>query len=365
MRKILFIDRDGTIIHEPSEDYQIDSLEKLLFIPKVITSLNGICKHADFDLVMVSNQDGLGTESFPEDTFWPAHNKMVETLKNEGIEFKKIHIDPSFPHENSKNRKPGTGMLEEYMREDIDLKNSYVIGDRLSDVELARNLGSKSILFGGLSSDEADLCTSDWEEIYKFLVFPDRKAMVSRKTSETEILIKLNLDGKGESEISTGLGFFDHMLEQIAKHGNCDLEIHVKGDLKVDEHHTIEDTALALGEAFSKAMGDKKGIARYGFLLPMDDALAQIAIDFGGRPWIEWQVDFKRERIGDVPTEMFFHFFKSFTDSAKCNLNVKAEGNNDHHKIEAVFKVFAKAIKMAKIRNADELNAVPSTKGTL
>jgi len=365
MKKILFIDRDGTIIEEPSEDFQIDSLEKLQFIPKVITSLFKICKHSAFELVMVSNQDGLGTDSYPEETFWPAHNKMLEVLKNEGIEFTAIHIDPSFPHENSNNRKPGTGMLQKYMAGDYDLKNSFVIGDRITDVELAFNLGSKSILFGGLKSEEADLCTDDWNEIYDFLVFPERKSTIQRKTNETDINIKLNLDGTGKSEINTGLNFFDHMLEQIPKHGECDLEIAVKGDLEVDEHHTIEDTALALGEAFTEALGDKKGVSRYGFLLPMDDALAHMAIDFGGRPWLVWDVEFRREKIGDVPTEMFYHFFKSFTDTAKCNLNVNADGNNEHHIIEAVFKGFAKSIKMAILRNESELDSIPSTKGSL
>jgi imidazoleglycerol-phosphate dehydratase/histidinol-phosphatase len=365
MRKILFIDRDGTIIEEPHEDFQIDSLEKLQFIPKVITSLSRICKHGDFDLVMVSNQDGLGTDSFPEETFWPAHNKMLETLKNEGVVFHDIHIDPSFPQENSINRKPGTGMLGKYLKGEFDLKNSFVIGDRFTDIELAHNLGSKSILFGGLKSDEADLCTNDWDEIYNFLVFPERKSLIKRKTKETDILIKLNLDGTGKSSISTGLNFFDHMLEQISKHGKCDLEISVKGDLEVDEHHTIEDTALALGEAFRVALGDKKGVSRYGFLLPMDDALSHIAIDFGGRPWMVWDVEFKREKIGDVPTEMFYHFFKSFTDNAKCNLNIKAEGKNEHHIIEAVFKGFAKSIKMAVLRNENEIDSIPSTKGLL
>ncbi len=365
MKKILFIDRDGTIIEEPSEDFQIDSLEKLQFIPKVITSLYKICKHSVFELVMVSNQDGLGTESYPDETFWPAHNKMLEVLKNEGIEFTAIHIDPSFPHENSSNRKPETGMLQKYMAGDYDLKNSFVIGDRITDVELALNLGSKSILFGGLKSEEADLCTDDWNEIYNFLVFPERKSTIRRKTNETDINIKLNLDGTGKSEINTGLNFFDHMLQQISRHGKCDLEITVKGDLEVDEHHTIEDTALALGEAFTEALGDKKGVSRYGFLLPMDDALAHVAIDFGGRPWLVWDLEFRREKIGDVPTEMFYHFFKSFTDTAKCNLNVKAEGKNEHHIIEAVFKGFAKSIKMAVIRNESELDSIPSTKGSL
>ena len=365
MRKLLFIDRDGTIIEEPKEDFQIDSLEKLQFIPKVITSLSKICKYGDFDLIMVSNQDGLGTDSFPEETFWPAHNKMLQALENEGIVFQAIHIDPSFPHENSINRKPGTGMLGKYLSGEFDLKNSYVIGDRKTDIELARNLGCRSIFFGELKSDEADFCTNNWDEIYSFLVFPERKSQVKRKTKETDILINLNLDGTGESRINTGLKFFDHMLEQISKHGKCDLEISVKGDLEVDEHHTIEDTALALGEAFNDALGDKKGVSRYGFLLPMDDALAHVAIDFGGRPWMVWDVEFKRERIGDVPTEMFYHFFKSFTDTAKCNLNVKAEGKNEHHIIEAVFKGFAKSIKMAVQRNESEIDSIPSTKGSL
>jgi imidazoleglycerol-phosphate dehydratase/histidinol-phosphatase len=365
MKKLLFIDRDGTIIEEPSEDFQVDSLEKLVFIPKVIRNLYMIGINSGYEFIMVSNQDGLGTESYPEETFWPSHNKMLNILKNEGIKFKAIHIDPSFPHEKSPNRKPGIGMLQEYTKGDYDLKNSYVIGDRLTDVELAKNLGSKSILFGGLQSEEADLCTENWDEIYEFLVFPNRKATVKRKTIETDISIELNLDGTGKTSISTGLGFFDHMLEQIARHGHCDLGIKVNGDLNVDEHHTIEDTAIALGEAFLHALGDKKGISRYGFLLPMDDALVQTAIDFGGRPWLEWEVEFKREKIGDVPTEMFYHFFKSFTDSAKCNLNIKAQGKNEHHIIEAVFKSFAKSIEMAVKRNEGVMDSIPSTKGRI
>jgi len=365
MKKFLFIDRDGTIIDEPSEDFQIDSLEKLKFIPRVIRSLYKISKNSDYEFVMVTNQDGMGTESFPEDTFWTVHNKMLEVLKNEGIEFTAIHIDSSFPHENSKNRKPDTGMLTEYIGRDFDLSNSYVIGDRLTDVELAENLGTKSILFGGLKSKNADLCTEDWEEIYQYLVLPERKSTIQRNTKETDIFVELNLDGEGKSDINTGLGFFDHMLVQISKHGHCDLVIKVKGDLEVDEHHTIEDTALALGEAFYNAMGNKKGISRYGFLLPMDEALAQVAIDFGGRPWMVWDLEFKREKIGEVPTEMFYHFFKSFSDAAKCNLNIKAEGKNEHHIIEAVFKAFAKTIKMAVQRNENELRSIPSTKGTI
>ena len=365
MKRILFIDRDGTIIDEPADDHQVDSLEKLMFIPKVIRSLYAILTYTDFELVMVTNQDGMGTASYPEDTFWPPHNKMLETLKNEGIEFRAIHIDTSFPHEKSKNRKPGTGMLDEYLGGEYDLMNSYVIGDRLTDVELAENLGAKSILFGGLKSDLADLCTDDWEEIFRYLTFPDRKASVRRKTKETDISVEVNLDGTGKSAISTGLGFFDHMLEQIAKHSRCDLQISVHGDLEVDEHHTIEDTAIALGEAFTNALGSKKGISRYGFLLPMDDALAQVALDFGGRPWIVWEVNFKREKIGDVPTEMFYHFFKSFSDSSKCNLNIKSDGNNEHHIIESVFKAFARSIKMAIQRNIAEMDNIPSTKGVL
>jgi imidazoleglycerol-phosphate dehydratase/histidinol-phosphatase len=365
MKKILFIDRDGTIIHEPANDCQVDSLEKLHFIPKVITCLSRIIKNTDYELVMVTNQDGMGTDSYPEDTFWPPHNRMLEILKNEDIEFSAIHIDCSFPHENSRNRKPGTGMLEGYMTGDYDLKNSFVIGDRISDVILAQNLGSKSILFGGEQSNDADLCTNDWEEICHYLIFTERKVTFQRKTKETDIFIELNLDGSGRSEISTGLGFFDHMLEQISKHGQCDLIIKVNGDLEVDEHHTIEDTGLALGETFLNALGDKKGIERYGFLLPMDEALTQVAIDFGGRPWLVWDVELKREKIGDVPTEMFYHFFKSFSDTAKCNLNIKAGGQNEHHIIESVFKAFARSIKMALRRNEREMGTIPSTKGRL
>lgn len=365
MKKILFIDRDGTIIQEPSDDYQVDSFEKLEFIPKVIRCLYGIVKNTDYQLVLVTNQDGMGTESFPEETFWPVQNKMINILRNEGIEFSAVHIDSSFPNDKSENRKPGTGMLKEYLNGSFDIANSFVIGDRSSDVELASNLGARSILFGGTKMDAADLCTNNWEEIYRFLVFPDRKAEIYRNTKETKIHIVLNLDGSGRSDIQTGLGFFDHMLEQISKHGQCDLKINVDGDLQVDEHHTIEDTALALGEAFRTALADKKGISRYGFLLPMDDALAQVAIDFGGRPWIVWNVKFEREKIGDVPTEMFYHFFKSFSDTAQCNLNIKAGGENEHHKIEAVFKAFARSVKMAVKRNENEMGSVPSTKGSL
>ncbi len=365
MKRVLFIDRDGTIIHEPEDDMQVDSLEKLSFIPMVISSLQKIRRMTDFEFVMVSNQDGLGTPSYPEETFWPAHLKMLEILKGEGIEFQAIHIDPSFEHENSPNRKPGTGMLKEYFNGSYDLANSYVIGDRLTDVELAKNLGSKAILYGDKKSGEAVLNTDDWEKISHFLIFCQRTAQVIRKTRETDVTIELNLDGNGNTEIKTGLGFFDHMLDQISKHGDIDLKIMVKGDLHVDEHHTIEDTGIALGEAFTKALKDKKGIQRYGFLLPMDDALAQVAIDFGGRAWLEWDASFKREKIGDMPTEMFYHFFKSFADHAKCNLNIKVTGENEHHQIESIFKAFAKSIKMAVKRQEEGFNRIPSTKGTL
>lgn len=371
MKRVLFIDRDGTLIIEPPDE-QIDSLEKLEFYPGVISWLSKIASEGDFELVMVTNQDGLGTEKFPEETFWPAHNKMLKTLENEGITFSKIFIDRSFPHENKPTRKPGTGMLQEFLSSDYDLKNSFVIGDRLTDVELAKNLNCKAILInnGSLEQKIKDtnlesycaLITTSWADIYKLLSKPDRKASVKRTTKETDISIDLNLDGSGKSTIQTGLAFFDHMLDQLARHGNLDLSIVVKGDLHIDEHHTIEDTALALGETFLKALGDKRGIERYGFLLPMDDCLAQVAIDFGGRPWLVWEVEFKREKIGEMPTEMFLHFFKSFSDTAKCNLNIKAEGTNEHHKIEAIFKAFAKAIKMAVKKEGSEL---PSTKGVL
>ncbi|SIT06045.1 bifunctional histidinol-phosphatase/imidazoleglycerol-phosphate dehydratase HisB [Belliella pelovolcani] len=364
MKKALFIDRDGTIIIEPPTDFQVDSLEKLEFYPKALSNLRKIAEECDFELIMVTNQDGLGTDSFPEDTFWPAQNKMMKTLEGEGIIFSAVHIDKSFEHENLPTRKPGIGMLTAYQNGDYDLANSYVIGDRKTDVQLAKNLGTKSI-FIGEAFGEADFCTTSWDEIYEFLRLPARKASVDRKTSETDIKISLNLDGTGKCNISTGLHFFDHMLEQLGKHGGTDLDIQVKGDLHIDEHHTIEDTALALGEAYLKALGDKKGIYRYGFLLPMDDVLAQCAIDFGGRPWMVWEAEFKREKIGEMPTEMFYHFFKSFSDTAKCNLNIKAEGSNEHHKIEAIFKSMARAIKMAVKRDLNALNQLPSTKGVL
>jgi len=370
MKKALFIDRDGTLILEP-EDEQIDSLEKLDYYPKVFTELSKVAKSNQFELVMVTNQDGLGTDSFPEGDFWPAHNKMMETLENEGISFDEVLIDRSFPHENQPTRKPGTAMLSAYMTEDYDLENSFVIGDRLSDIALAKNLGCKGILMNeNLIEDLADqqltdscaFISADWSKISAFLLQKSRIGTVKRKTNETDIDITVNLDGSGKAEISTGIVFFDHMLEQIAKHGQVDLQIKTIGDLEVDEHHTIEDTAIALGEAFSKALGDKRGIERYGFCLPMDDALAQVALDFGGRNWIVWEAEFKREMIGKMPTEMFYHFFKSFSDSAKCNLNISVKGDNEHHKIEGVFKAFAKAIKMAVKKDGDQL---PSTKGVL
>lgn len=365
MRKILFIDRDGTIIKEPPTDFQVDSLEKLEFVPKAISNLRKIAEETDYELVLVTNQDGLGTDSFPEEDFWPAQFKMLKTLEQEGVFFSAIHIDKTFEHEHAPTRKPGTGMLTGYMDGSCDLAGSYVIGDRKTDIQLAKNLGAQSIYISNEEDPDAALVTTDWDRIYRFLRMPPRTATVERATSETQIKIELNLDGSGKSNISTGLGFFDHMLDQLARHGSTDLTIEVKGDLHIDEHHTIEDTALALGEAYLKALGNKKGISRYGFLLPMDDALAQVAIDFGGRPWLVWEAEFKREKIGDLPTEMFYHFFKSFSDTAKCNLNIKVEGQNEHHKIEAIFKGLAKAIKMAVARDPNSLNQLPSTKGVL
>lgn len=369
MKKVLFIDRDGTLVIEPPIDYQLDSLEKLEFYPGVFRWLSKIVEELDYELVMVTNQDGLGTNSFPEETFWPAHNMVMKALENEGIIFNNVLIDKSFPEENAPTRKPKLGLLSRYLTSDYDLKNSFVIGDRLTDIELADNIGSKGIL---LSNDEnldyktevQVLKTPSWKRVYEFLKLPDRSAEITRKTNETDIAIFLNLDGMGKSTISTGLAFLDHMLDQLSKHGNLDLQIQVKGDLEVDEHHTIEDTAIALGEVFNKALASKLGIERYGFCLPMDDCLAQVAIDFGGRNWLEWNADFKREAIGKMPTEMFYHFFKSFTDGAKCNLNIKAEGINEHHKIESIFKAFAKAIKMAKNRDINNM-VLPSTKGML
>ncbi|MES2487737.1 MAG: bifunctional histidinol-phosphatase/imidazoleglycerol-phosphate dehydratase HisB [Bacteroidota bacterium] len=362
MKKVLFIDRDGTLVIEPPIDLQLDSLEKLEFYPGVFQGLSKIARELDYELVMVTNQDGLGTASFPEDTFWPAQEKILQAFKNEGVTFLEIIIDKSFPEDNLPSRKPGTALLTHYIKGSYDLTNSYVIGDRQTDVQLAKNLGSKSI-FIGIQNTDADLVTNSWEAIYSFLKAVPRAATVNRKTNETNIAVTVNLDGTGQSSISTGLGFFDHVLDQLSRHGNIDLKINVQGDLQIDEHHTIEDTAIALGEAFFEALGSKKGIERYGFLLPMDDCLAQVAIDFGGRPWLVWDADFKREKVGEMPTEMFLHFFKSFSDSAKCNLNIKAEGTNEHHKIEAIFKAFAKAIKMA-VKQTDNYN-IPSTKGIL
>ncbi len=368
MKKILFIDRDGTIIIEPQPSQQVDSLEKLEFLPHAIQNLCKITTELDYVLVMVTNQDGLGTESFPEDTFWPAHNKMLLTLANENVRFDDILIDKSFPHENKPTRKPNTGLLTKYINGAYDLKNSYVIGDRLTDIELAKNLGAKSIYFSSTPpnrhAEHCHLITENWHGIYQFLRLPHRSFFISRQTKETTAKIGINLDGNGYSNIHTGIAFFDHMLEQLAKHSGIDLEIQVKGDLEVDEHHTIEDTAIALGEAFYQALSNKLGIERYGYCLPMDDCLAQVAIDFGGRNWIEWKAKFKREMIGKMPTEMFYHFFKSFSDSAKCNLYIKAEGKNEHHKIEAIFKAFAKSIKMSKKRDINHM-ILPSTKGIL
>ena len=369
MQKVLFIDRDGTLIWEPPVDFQIDSFEKFRFLPGVITWLGKIAKELDYELVMVTNQDGLGTSSFPEETFWPVHNLMLEILEGEGISFSEQCIDRTFEKDNQPTRKPNTGMLTKYINSDYDLANSCVIGDRLTDVKLAKNLGAKSIFIKNYDKEtgyenEINKVVTTWEEIYNYLKLPERKISHARKTKETDILIELNLDGSGQSSISTGLHFFDHMLEQIAKHGNIDLTINAKGDLHIDEHHTMEDVGIALGEAFSIALGEKKGIERYGFCLPMDDCLAQVALDFGGRNWIVWEAEFKREKIGEVPTEMFFHFFKSFSDAAKCNLNIKAEGQNEHHKIEGIFKAFAKAIKIAVKRDANNMS-LPSTKGVL
>ncbi len=378
MQKILFLDRDGTLVLEPPIDYQLDSLEKLEFYPKVFQYLSRIVQELEYKLVMVTNQDGLGTDSFPEETFHPPHNKMMNAFEKEGITFSEVIIDRSFPEDNAPTRKPRTGLLTKYMNGDYDLENSFVIGDRLTDMELAKNLGAKGIwintepeLGAGELSEKASslddtivLTTLDWEAIYRFLKLPARSAQLVRTTKETDIRIDLKLDGTGTANNDTGIAFFDHMLDQVARHSGCDLSITVKGDLEVDEHHTIEDTAIALGETFYQALGSKLGIERYGFCLPMDDCLAQVAIDFGGRNWLVWEAAFNREMIGKMPTEMFFHFFKSFTDGAKCNLNIKAEGTNEHHKIEAIFKAFAKAIKMAKRRDIQNMQ-LPSTKGIL
>ncbi|WP_022823667.1 bifunctional histidinol-phosphatase/imidazoleglycerol-phosphate dehydratase HisB [Hymenobacter norwichensis] len=368
MKKVLFIDRDGTILVEPPTDFQVDALtpEKFQFVPGAITGLARIARELDYELVLVSNQDGLGTASFPEDTFWPAHTMMLDILRSEGVAFAREHIDRSFPHENLPTRKPGIGMLQHYTGKDseYDLANSFVIGDRLTDIELAENIGCQSVLIREEADERAALTTTSWESIYQFLRLPARTAVVQRDTNETKIRVELNLDGNGRPQMHTGLGFFDHMLDQLSKHSGVDMKIEVQGDLHIDEHHTIEDAAIALGEAFTQALGDKRGLARYGFLLPMDDVLAQAAIDFSGRPWMVWEAEFNREKIGDMPTEMFNHFFKSFSDAARCNLNIKAEGTNEHHKIEAIFKAVAKAIKMALVRDAGKME-IPSTKGIL
>lgn len=374
-KRVLFIDRDGTLVVEPPVDYQLDSLEKLEFMPGVFRNLNFIARNLDFERVIVTNQDGLGTPSFPMETFLPAHEKMLRAFENEGITFDDIIIDRTFEHEHQPTRKPGTALLGKYMTGDYDLENSFVIGDRITDMLLARNLGAKGILLqpyatgqqwvddAGLG-DTCVLITDSWDRIAEFLRAGSRKTTVVRTTSETDIRITLDLDGNGRTDISTGLGFFDHMLEQISRHSGIDLEIRVKGDLNVDEHHTIEDTALALGEALHKALGDKRGIERYGFMLPMDDCNCTVALDFGGRPWLVWEAEFRRERIGDMPTEMFLHFFKSLSDAARMNLYIKAEGQNEHHKIEGIFKALARALKAAVRRDIFRFT-LPSTKGTL
>lgn len=375
IKRVLFIDRDGTLIIEP-EDEQIDSFAKLQFYPGALQYLPRIAGELDFELVMVTNQDGLGTASHPEEHFWPVHNFVVKTFEGEGVTFAATHIDRTFPHEQAPSRKPGTALLMSYFDTGkYDLANSFVIGDRINDVKLAQNLGAKAIWLrnnDALGAAEAleinesvvALETADWRAIYEFLKLGTRTGEHRRRTNETDIYIRINLDGKGEADIHTGLPFFDHMLDQIARHGGIDLTVHTKGDLHIDEHHTIEDTGIALGEAFLQVLGDKRGIERYAFTLPMDDCLAQVAIDFGGRNWIVWDATFNREKIGDMPTEMFFHFFKSFSDAAKCNLNIKAEGENEHHKIESIFKAFAKSIKKAVKRDAENM-ALPSTKGVL
>ena len=376
MKKVLFIDRDGTLTIEPG-DYQVDAYEKLIFYPKVFQFLGRIVNELDYELVMVTNQDGLGTDSFPEEEFWPYQNHLIKSFENEGIVFSNVFIDRTYPEDHADTRKPGTAMLTAYLdNPDYDLSASYVVGDRLTDMQLAKNLGVKGIFIDNnpdLGADEItdtaledtiSLTTKSWEEIYRMLLLKERAVGLEKNTKETQISIDLNLDGTGKAQIDTGIAFFDHMLDQLARHGGVDLSIKTQGDLEVDEHHTIEDTAIALGESFAKALGDKKGIERYGFTLPMDDALAQVALDFGGRSWLVWEAEFKREMIGQMPTEMFYHFFKSFADGAKVNLNIKAEGINEHHKIESIFKAFAKAIKMAIKRDADKM-ILPSTKGTL
>jgi imidazoleglycerol-phosphate dehydratase / histidinol-phosphatase len=379
MRKILFIDRDGTLIKEAPPTYQLDSFEKLEFYPAMFTWMRRIATELDFELVMVTNQDGMGTVIFPEDTFWPVHNFVMKSLVNEGINFSDVYIDKTFPKDNSPTRKPGTAMLTKYLNNPAyDIAGSFVIGDRITDVQLAKNLGCKAIWLNNdatlgvaeLNDEIANLQitialeTTSWKSIYEYLMLGQRIIKHERNTNETKIQILMNLDGKGITTIDTGLNFFNHMLDQLGRHSGIDLEVTVKGDIHIDEHHTIEDTAIALGEAFATALGNKKGIERYGFTLPMDDCLAQVAIDFGGRSWLVWETDFKREKIGDMPTEMFYHFFKSFSDAAKCNLNIQAEGVNEHHKIESIFKALAKAIKAAIKRDVDN-QQLPSTKGVL
>lgn len=375
MKKVLFIDRDGTLVVEPPIDKQLDSLEKLEFVPGVFRNLGIIREKTDFKFVIVSNQDGLGTASFPTETFLPPQNKMLQAFANEGIEFDAIHIDPSLPEENKPSRKPGTAMLAEYLNGDYDMASSYVIGDRLTDVMLAKNLGCKAILLSPDGTGRAEveraglqatcaLAAASWSEIAGYLLVGERTAEVHRKTAETDIYVRLNLDGRGRCDISTGLPFFDHMLDQLGRHSGMDVTVQAKGDLQVDEHHTIEDTGITIGEALRKALGDKRGIERYGFTLPMDDSLCSVALDFGGRAWLVWDADFKREKIGDMPTEMFMHFFKSLSDAAAMNLNIKAEGVNEHHKIEGIFKAFARSIRMAVKRDPLSDN-IPTTKGMI
>lgn len=375
MKKVLFIDRDGTLVKEPPVDFQLDAFEKLEFVPGVFKGMKLIKEKLDYEIVMVTNQDGLGTSSFPKDTFWPVHNFIMKAFENEGVTFDEVFIDPTMPEENAPTRKPGTAMLTKYLEGGYDLENSFVIGDRLTDVQLAKNLGSKAIFFQKNDEGEEILkdakleevtskITESWDDIYEFLFAGSRTAEVVRATKETDIVVKIDLDGSKKVEVSTGLDFFDHMLDQIGKHAGIGLYIKTKGDLQVDEHHTMEDTALALGEAIRKAIGDKRGIERYGYCLPMDESLAIVALDFGGRPWFMWDAEFKREYIGDTPTEMFKHFFKSFSDTALCNLNIKVEGDNEHHKIEGIFKAFAKSIKMAIRRDVFNYD-LPSTKGVL
>jgi imidazoleglycerol-phosphate dehydratase/histidinol-phosphatase len=362
MKKVLFIDRDGTIIKEPSDE-QVDTLEKLEFLPGVIGALSTIARETDFDLVMVTNQDGLGTSAFPEESFLPPHEKMLDILSGEGVSFSEIFIDRSINRENSPYRKPGTAMLTRYLAQGVDLASSFVIGDRLTDIALAKNLGCEAIFFSDERNEDAILCTTDWNEIMRFLTILPRKAEVIRRTNETDIQLEVNLDGTGKSTISTGLGFLDHMIEQVARHSGINISLKAKGDLDVDDHHLVEDTGIALGEAFRRALGSGKGIGRYGFTLPMDDSMAQVLVDFGGRPWIDWQVSYSSEKVGDVSSQMFYHFFKSFSDSARCNIHIKATGGNDHHKTEAIFKAFAKTVGMAVART--DRADLPSTKGIL